>query len=164
MIKRFGTKLSPRAAAAVSPWKGGTVKVVYSEAFRSPTAYETPTPTASPRCPRRISNRKRCDSVESSFEQRFGAHRVLLGVFRSWWEDMVLLEQLSAEQVAAAIAAGQLSPDASAVVQYQNVSSINTTASTAPSMDRSWGATSVRIEHHRRLRPGARNPTAPPSL
>jgi outer membrane receptor protein involved in Fe transport len=123
--QRFGTKLSPRAALAVTPWKGGTIKGVYSEAFRSPTAYETSYADGVTQVPAVHLKPETVRSIEASIEQRFGVHRILLGVFRSSWEDMVLLEGISPDQVAAAIAAGQLSPEASSVVRYQNVSSIN---------------------------------------
>jgi outer membrane receptor for ferrienterochelin and colicins len=122
---RFGTKLSPRAAVAFSPWKGGTIKVIYSEAFRSPTAYETAYTDGVTQIPAPHLKPETVRSAEASVEERFGVHRILFGAFRSWWEDMVFLEGLTPAQVAAAIAAGQLSPDASSVVQYQNVSSID---------------------------------------
>ena len=42
---QFGAHVSPRAAVAASPWKGGSLKVVYSEAFRArpPTRSTRPT-------------------------------------------------------------------------------------------------------------------------
>jgi outer membrane receptor for ferrienterochelin and colicins len=125
--QRFGTKLSPRAAIAVTPWKGGTLKGIYSEAFRSPTAYETSYADGVTQIPTDHLRPETVRSVEGSMEQRFGAHRILLGVFRSWWEDMVLLNGVSQGIVDAAVAAGQLpiGSDPSSVVQYQNVSSIN---------------------------------------
>jgi len=123
--QRFGTKVSPRAGAALTPWRGGTLKLVYSEAFRSPTAYETSytdgvTQVAAPGL-----RPETVRSVEASIEHRFGAHRVLFGAFRSWWNDMVLLQGLTQDQIQAAIAQGALSPDATLVTQYQNVSSID---------------------------------------
>jgi outer membrane receptor protein involved in Fe transport len=106
--QRFGTKLSPRAAVAVTPWKGGTLKGIYSEAFRSPTAYETSYTDGVTQVAAANLRPETVRSIEASIEQRFGVHRILLGAFRSWWEDMVLLEGISVDQVA-----------------YQNVSSIN---------------------------------------
>jgi outer membrane receptor protein involved in Fe transport len=122
--QRFGTKLSPRAAGALTPWKGGTIKIIYSEAFRSPTIYEQTYSDGVTQVPAGHLKPETVRSVESSLEQRFGAHRVLVGAFRSWWDDMVLISSLTPDEVAAAIAAGQLSSDASSVLQYRNESSI----------------------------------------
>src|SRR5262249_35818151 len=38
---RFSPVLSPRLAASVNVWSGGTVKAVYAEAFRAPSFIET---------------------------------------------------------------------------------------------------------------------------
>jgi outer membrane receptor protein involved in Fe transport len=38
---RFGAALSPRGMVATFPWAGATLKVIYSEAFRAPSGYET---------------------------------------------------------------------------------------------------------------------------
>jgi outer membrane receptor for ferrienterochelin and colicins len=123
--QRFGTKLSPRAAVAIDPWRGGTLKLLYSEAFRSPTAYETSYTDRVTQVPAPDLKPETVRSVEASIQHRFGSHRILFGAFRSWWSDMALLEALTADQIAAAVAAGQLTGDATAVTQYQNVSSID---------------------------------------
>ncbi len=123
--QRFGTHLSPRLAVAVRPWTGGTLKAIYSEAFRAPTLYEIAyldprgqlaAPGLSPEVVR---------SVEVLLTQRWGSDRFLIGGFRSWWLGMVSLQQLSPDQVNAAIAAGKLAPGTTSAVQYQNVSAIN---------------------------------------
>src|SRR5262249_51222721 len=36
----FGSRLSPRAAVVVAPWKGAALKVIYAEAFRAPNSAE----------------------------------------------------------------------------------------------------------------------------
>lgn len=85
---RGGNRLSPRGAASVTPWRGGTLKAIYSEAFRAPSFYEKyfddgqqrPALTLSPEVVR---------SAEASFEQRLGRHRLVFGAFRSWWSDMI---------------------------------------------------------------------------
>jgi hypothetical protein len=64
-------------------------------------------------------------SVEALVEQRIGSDRLILGVFRSWWKDMVLLDTLSPTEIAAALAANQLSAGATDGSQYRNVSTIN---------------------------------------
>jgi len=86
-VSRGGAHLSPRAAVAFDSWEGATFKIIYSEAFRPPNYYEYhyaggPNPSLRSETER---------SVEASFEQRIGAHRLLLGAFRSWWSDMVQL-------------------------------------------------------------------------
>lgn len=122
---RFGNHISPRAAVSLLPWEGGTLKAMYSEAFRAPTAFEiyyrdpdTQLPGGDALEPETVR------SVEASIEQRFGANRVLVGVFRSWWDDLVSFTELSATELADAIAAGELSPNASYAYQARNVSSI----------------------------------------
>lgn len=86
-VSRGGAHLSPRAAVALDAWKGATLKALYSEAFRPPNYYEynyagSPNPSLK-------SEKER--SLEASLEQRFGPHRLMLGVFKSWWSDMVQL-------------------------------------------------------------------------
>ncbi len=107
---RGGQRLSPRAAAVLDVWKGGTLKAIYAEAFRAPTYYEfyyaspqqLPNPGLKPESVR---------GVEASLEQKWGAQRLLFGVFRSWWSDMVSFEQVSSAN--------------GGVFQYANTSSID---------------------------------------
>lgn len=122
--QRFGTHLSPRLAIAVRPWADGTIKAIYSEAFRAPTLYEVAyqdprgqvaAPGLGPEVVR---------SVEVLLTQRWGTDRFLVGGFRSWWLGMVATQQLTPDQVAAAVAAGKLAPGTTAATQYQNVSEI----------------------------------------
>jgi outer membrane receptor for ferrienterochelin and colicins len=123
--QRFGTHLSPRAAVAFRPWSGGTLKGIYAEAFRGPTLYETAyrdpfgqiaAPGLSPEVVR---------SVEAVLTQRWGTDHVLVGGFRSWWHGLVLTNQLTPDQIAAAIANGQLTAGTTSAVQSGNVSTIN---------------------------------------
>ena len=123
--ERFGSALSPRVAATWSSWEGATWKAVYSEAFRAPTLYELSYVDPSAQIAATSLRAERVRSVEASLEQRFGRQRVLFGVFRSWWRDMVSLEGLSQPELAAAIASGQLEPGVSSATQYRNVSTID---------------------------------------
>ena len=104
---RAGSRLSPRASVALDAWKGGVARVIYSEAFRAPTFYEalyqSPQQEPNPRIGAEVVR-----SVEGSIEETFGAHRLLMGVFRSWWSDLISLETL-----------------ADGNYQYQNVASID---------------------------------------
>jgi len=118
--ERFGTALSPRGAVAATVWDGGTVRSIYAEAFRGPSAYElyytdplgqVAAPNLGPETTR---------SIECSFEQRVGAHRFFVGAFRSWWNDMVVAETLTDDEQAAAIASGELRPEATDALQYRN--------------------------------------------
>lgn len=85
---RGGERLSPRLAVAYDVWRGGTAKATYAEAFRAPTYYEAyyetadqvPSPNLRPEVVR---------GAEASLEQAFGTHKLLMGVFRTWWSDMV---------------------------------------------------------------------------
>jgi outer membrane receptor protein involved in Fe transport len=106
---RGGQRVSPRAAVSVDLWKGGTLKGIYSEAFRAPSYYEFYYAGAGQIANPSLQAEKE-RGVEASFEQKFGAHRILFGVFRSWWTDMIQLEQVST---------------AAGTYQYQNSSSID---------------------------------------
>jgi outer membrane receptor protein involved in Fe transport len=123
--QRFGTHLSPRLAVAFRPWGGGTLKAIYAEAFRAPTLYEIAYLDPSGQVAAPNLNPEVVRSVEVQLTQRSGADRFLVGGFRSWWRGLVSLEQLSPDEVAAAIAKGQLSPGVTSAVQYRNVSSIS---------------------------------------
>ncbi len=123
--ERFGNRVSPRAVAAVSPWKGATVKGIYAEAFRAPTSYESFFTDSTSQPPATNLKPETVRSVEASFEQRFGAHRLLIGGFRSWWSNMVLLELMTPQEIAQAIAAGQLQTGVTTAYEYKNVSRID---------------------------------------
>ncbi len=117
---RFGHKLSPRAALGLTPWDGGRFKLIYSEAFRGPTAYELnyADPTEDIAAPGLTAETVR--SVELSVEQRFGPHRLFFGVFRSTWTGLVTSRTLGDDEVASSIAAGALYPSASVAYTYAN--------------------------------------------
>jgi outer membrane receptor for ferrienterochelin and colicins len=122
--QRFGSRISPRFAASFPVWSGGTLKGIYSEAFRAPSwqesasALETQLPAGELR-PETVR------SIEGAIDQRLGSHRLLFGVFRSWWRDLVELHVLTPEEVRAAQLAGQLPTFLStSATQYRNVSSI----------------------------------------
>ena len=122
--QRFGKHLSPRVAVAVRPWTDGTLKAIYSEAFRAPTLYEVAyqdprTQVAAPGLSPEVVR-----SVEVLLTQRWGTNRFLIGGFSSWWLGMVSTQQLTPDQVNAAIAAGKLEPGTTSAVQYQNVAEI----------------------------------------
>lgn len=122
---RFGSRASPRTAAAVSPWSGGTLKAIYAEAFRAPTAYELlySEPNVELAAPGLQPETVR--SAEASIEQTFGTQRILFGVFRSWWSNMVQVAALSDDELATAIAQGQLDAATEEAYQYRNVARID---------------------------------------
>jgi len=80
--------LSPRGAAAVHPWDKATFKAIYSQAFRAPTWAETilanhlvaPSESVKPETVR---------SIEGSFEQRVGAQRLILALFKTHWDRII---------------------------------------------------------------------------
>jgi outer membrane receptor for ferrienterochelin and colicin len=116
--------LSPRSAVGITPWDQGRLKLIYSEAFRAPSAYEIE--YANPTYQIRPSglSAETVRSVEGSLEQRFGTQRVLIGGFRSWWRDMVSLTALGAAELQAAKGAGQLDDGVTEAYQYQNLAKI----------------------------------------
>ena len=122
---QFGHRLSPRAAAVADVWRGGTAKLIYSEAFRAPTPEELnlvnpynvlAAPTLTPEVAR---------SAEAVIQQSFGSHRVLIGVFRSWWENMILRERLSQAELSAGQRAGLLDSSTLTVFQFRNLAQID---------------------------------------
>jgi outer membrane cobalamin receptor len=121
----LGHRISPRAAATADVWHGGTVKVVYSEAFRAPTFEEKnltnrylvlAAPTLSPEIVR---------SLEASFQQRVGRQRMLVGVFRSWWSNVVQSQALSQAERSAGQRAGLLDSSTVSVYQFRNVARVD---------------------------------------
>lgn len=123
---RFGSALSPRAALAVLPWKGGTLKAIYSEAFRAPTAFDIYYNDPSTQVPGGKDLRpEKVRSVEAMLEQRLGAQTLHLGAYRSWWEDLLLLSPLTDAQVQANIAKGLLQDGIEGAYQVQNVSEMH---------------------------------------
>jgi hypothetical protein len=121
----FDPVISPRTAAATNVWEGGTVKVVYSEAFRSPSwaemgsnfGYRARNPELQP---------EEVSSAEASIEQRLGAHRLLFGVFYTHWTDLIESHVLSATEIQDELAAGNLDVwrPGGLVTQYRNVSDV----------------------------------------
>jgi outer membrane receptor for ferrienterochelin and colicins len=121
---RFGTKFSPRTALGVTPWAGGRVKLIYAEAFRGPSAYELSYTDPNSQIAAPALGPETVRSVEGSFEQRFGKHRLLFGVFRSSWSGLIGTLALSQPELAAAIARGELAPDATVAYRYANTESV----------------------------------------
>jgi outer membrane receptor for ferrienterochelin and colicins len=122
--QRFGERVSPRVAVSVQPWTGGTFKAIYSEAFRAPS-WEESSVAVENQIPAGHLSPETVREIEVAIDQRLGSHRLLFGVFRSWWSDMVQLETLSTAQLNAAQNAGLLPFTTSSATQYQNVSSID---------------------------------------
>jgi outer membrane receptor for ferrienterochelin and colicins len=122
---RFDPVISPRLAATTKPWRDGTLKAVYAEAFRAPSFIESDAhgPII---LPQRNLAPETVQSVEASLEQRFGSQRVLFGVFRSWWKNLIESHQLTSQEKAEAVMRGELDITVSngAVSQYRNVSTI----------------------------------------
>lgn len=122
--ERFGHRFSPRVAATVQSWRGGTLKAIYSEAFRAPSWEESASAVGT----QILANDLRPEtvrSVEAALDQKLGSHRLLFGVFRSWWSDLVELHVLTPEEVIQAQAAGNLTFIDQSGTQYRNVSSID---------------------------------------
>jgi len=122
---QFGRRVSPRAAANFEVWEGGMLKVIYSEAFRAPTPEEL-----------HLTNRflvlaapglvpETVRSTEALLQQRFGVHRLLFGVFRSWWSDMILREHLSKAEFSAAQRAQLIDSSTVVVFQFRNEARID---------------------------------------
>jgi outer membrane receptor protein involved in Fe transport len=122
--QRFPVVLTPRAVANVHPWKHGTIKLGYAEAFRAPSWDETDNAA-----PRRIVAEDGLDpekvrSVEITLQQQVGTHRATVGAFYSTWTDIVRLQALSRADTVRAIRAGQTTvpyAPSVALTQFQNL-------------------------------------------
>lgn len=123
---RFGSHVSPRAALTFFPWEGNALKAIYSEAFRAPSSfeiyYEDPTTQIAGGDDL---NPEVVRSVELSVEQRAGTQKAIFGVFRSWWTDMIVTNELDATELQNAIARGDLEVGTVTAFQAQNVTSID---------------------------------------
>ncbi|HEY6077929.1 MAG TPA: TonB-dependent receptor, partial [Polyangiaceae bacterium] len=121
--QRFPVVLTPRAVANLQPWKNGTIKLGYAEAFRAPSWDETD--NAAPR--RIVADELAPEKVRSwelSLEQRVGTHRAVVGAFYSRWSDIVRLQSLSRAETVRAIRAGETTVPYSPAVpltQFQNI-------------------------------------------
>ena len=122
--ERSGSALSPRSALGVTPWERARWKLIYSEAFRAPSAYELGYADYTTQVPADDLDAETVRSIEASFEQRFGAHRVMFGGFRSWWADIVSYESLDSAELGRAQAEGLLDPTITEAYIYTNIARI----------------------------------------
>jgi outer membrane receptor for ferrienterochelin and colicins len=122
--ERFGVAALPRAAAVLMPWRGGTLKAIYAEAFRAPTAFDISYFDPTTQIPGGDSLRpERVRSAEASVEQHAGSHTFELSAYYSRWKDLLLATPASQEAFDAAFARGQVLEDQD-VDQIRNVSRI----------------------------------------
>jgi hypothetical protein len=98
---------------------------MYAEAFHGPEAYQLEYADPQSQAPARGLGAETVRSLEASIEQRFAGQRLLFGVFRSWWNDLILANTLSEDELQAAVARGELEEGTSEAVQYQNTSRID---------------------------------------
>ena len=121
---RFDVVGSPRLAGTYQPWRGSTLKVVFAEAFRAPTWGETSFSAYGSQLPAQDLVPERVRSVESSFEQRIGTHRLMFGAYRSWWKELIELRLLTRSELEIAQQEGRAPLIATSVNQYQNITRI----------------------------------------
>lgn len=120
----FGSHVSPRLAANLSPWRGGTLKAIYSEAYRAPTWYEAELTNAA-QIKAKDLDAETVRSVELSLDQKLGTHRLIFGGFRSWWNDLIQLQTLSGDELREAQRNGEAPFSIFAASQFRNVTSID---------------------------------------
>jgi outer membrane cobalamin receptor len=121
---RFSPVLSPRLAAVTRPWTNGALKAVYATAFRAPTWYQTSYESRDQVLARSLSP-ERVASIEGSIEQKVGAHKIQVGVFRTWWRDLVELHTYSSAEMAEAQARGEVSIFGGTATQFRNTNAID---------------------------------------
>jgi hypothetical protein len=81
--------------------------VIYSQAFRTPTWSET------------------SGSVEGSIEQKFATQRILFGVFRTWWTNLIEAVPVSADELTR-LQAARIEPlVVPNLLQYENIASVD---------------------------------------
>jgi outer membrane receptor protein involved in Fe transport len=116
---------SPRVAANFGAWQGGTPKLIYSEAFRAPSWNEAQSQNVNLLAAEDL-RPERVRSVEALLEQKLGAQRLLFGVFRSWWTDLIELHRITQDEYTKLADEGKLPSLLSfSALQYRNVSSID---------------------------------------
>jgi len=119
----YGSAVLPRAAVVLMPWRGGTVKGIYSEAFRAPTAFDIYYADPTTQIPGGTSlEPERVRSGELAFEQHFGAQLIELSLYYSKWRELLLGTPASDEEIDAAFARGELEDGIDEAVQIQNMS------------------------------------------
>lgn len=95
---RGGKRVSPRAAFAADPWKGGVIKGIYAEALRAPSYFESVYHPGADLAQQLggVANLRHetVRGIEVSIEQKLGTQRLLVGVYRTWWNDMISLTLL----------------------------------------------------------------------
>lgn len=123
VYERFGQRFSPRIAVSTQPWRDASLKAVYSEAFRVPSWYEAASAVGS-QIPAGKLSPETVRMVEFSIDQKLGTHRLVWGVFRSWWRDIIELHTLTPEELRIARTTGLAPFAATTGSQYRNVSSI----------------------------------------
>jgi outer membrane cobalamin receptor len=120
-----GSHLSPRVAVVTPAWAGGTLKAIYSEAFRAPSFYEQNYADSTSQLAAQNLAPETVRSVEGVVEQRAGTQRLRLSVFRTWWQDLVVTTPATDAQVAGGIARGVLEPGAQNVKIYANAARVD---------------------------------------
>lgn len=103
----FDPHLSPRAAVVwTTPWEAH-LKAILSTGFRAPSGYERFAEYAGAQVRNPGLRPEGALTGELGYEQRFGRHRVSLGVFVSTFTDMIRAAEI-------------IAPDGALISQYQN--------------------------------------------
>ncbi len=121
---RFTPIVSPRLALSVKPFEQTTIKGIYSQGFRAP-AWGEIEPVERKQMPSADLDPEFVRSAEGAIEQRFGANRLMFGVFRTWWDDLVELHALSQREINEVDSAGEWSLAQGGAVRYQNISDVD---------------------------------------
>jgi outer membrane receptor for ferrienterochelin and colicins len=121
--ERFPAVLSPRVAVNVQPWKDGSLKGIYSEAFRAPTFFESYVSNPFVPAPQGLKPEK-TRSIEGSLEQKFAAQRLLFGIFHTTITDVIQLYHFDALSAADYAQAHSSLPP---LYQVENLESIEST-------------------------------------
>ena len=121
---RFAPVLTPRVAASLGLWEGGTLKLAYAEAFRAPSWSETNVAEASEIRAEALRPEK-VRSVELGVQQSVGAHRFVAAVFASHWSSLVEQHTLTEAEAIDAIREGKTSVPFSPGIQLTQTRNVS---------------------------------------
>jgi len=123
-------RVSPRGVIAITPWHNGTLKAIYSEAFRAPSYFETSFTDKQTVIPNLSLQPEIVHSGEVSFEQRVGTQRLFVGGFDAHYEGVVEYENAPTSALLSAVK-NQILPLAPPITKKNVLSNYGPTGSIA---------------------------------
>ncbi len=104
----FGSHVSPRAAVVLTPFKGNSIKLMYSEAFRAPTPWDVDAHSIVKQIKPHDLQPEVVRSVEAEVSQRWSSGRASLNGFLSFYDQMIFNRIPTDEEYMAAAMRGDI--------------------------------------------------------